>query len=453
MIGRTDKIHSDEKEIVLAAADNLLTSERTDEISIDAPLVVITGKLSERKEEPRNMESPVLTLTRQAIYDEIWEISVAGMAKKYDIPYQLLMKQIKSAGVPVPPSGYWTQLAYGKPTDKPGLSGAADDIVSIFCTLTKVPRELRKEKDKKDSIAKTDVEGSLFDKSNQQDEKTEKYVAEDTKGTPEAVITPELTEADTYTRYQQEYNIYHRETLYNEVWTFPVTELSQKYHVSDVAIHKVCKSLNIPTPPVGYWAKLRAGKPVAKLSLPYNGEPETKTGLRTGVIYAAQTKTDALVFMPEAERSIILAIASQMVFPGENERMHSSILAYRKKRKDWKKQYAEANYQQRQQMSHLSNPIKEISDEAAQRVFHLIDALIKAMEPLGCTLSDDFIFTISNETVSFTVEEGHSEVPHILTNEERYQLLEYEEKKRKNSWASKPQIRKYDRPFNGRLAL
>ena len=48
---------------------------------------------------------PAIKLTRKQIYDEIWSVAVSGMALKYSIPYSSLMKQIKDAGIPVPPSG------------------------------------------------------------------------------------------------------------------------------------------------------------------------------------------------------------------------------------------------------------------------------------------------------------------------------------------------------------
>lgn len=50
-------------------------------------------------------------------------------------------------------------------------------------------------------------------------------------------------------------NVYRREVLYQEVWNFPITEVAKKYAVSDVTIHRVCREMEIPTPPVGYWAK------------------------------------------------------------------------------------------------------------------------------------------------------------------------------------------------------
>jgi hypothetical protein len=63
-----------------------------------------------------------------------------------------------------------------------------------------------------------------------------------------------------------------RETLYEEVWTEPMTTVAVKYGLSDNGLRKRCKALNIPLPPMGYWAKVKAGKPVVERPLlpPYN---------------------------------------------------------------------------------------------------------------------------------------------------------------------------------------
>ena len=55
---------------------------------------------------------PVIKLTRQQIYDEVWSVAVSGMALKYSIPYSSLLKQIKDANVPIPPSGYWIKREF-----------------------------------------------------------------------------------------------------------------------------------------------------------------------------------------------------------------------------------------------------------------------------------------------------------------------------------------------------
>jgi hypothetical protein len=59
-----------------------------------------------------------------------------------------------------------------------------------------------------------------------------------------------------------------RQELYAKVWTIPVRHLAQEFGLSDVGLAKLCKRRNIPTPPLGYWAKKAHGKPVSKPRLP-----------------------------------------------------------------------------------------------------------------------------------------------------------------------------------------
>lgn len=53
-----------------------------------------------------------------------------------------------------------------------------------------------------------------------------------------------------------------RNVLYDEVWAEPMTHVAPRYNLSDTGLRKTCKSLDIPLPPFGYWAKKRAGKPL-----------------------------------------------------------------------------------------------------------------------------------------------------------------------------------------------
>ena len=56
----------------------------------------VTESLSEEgKEEIAVSEHSKIEMTRKQLYDEIWEMSVTGVAKKYNLPYAHLMKQIK----------------------------------------------------------------------------------------------------------------------------------------------------------------------------------------------------------------------------------------------------------------------------------------------------------------------------------------------------------------------
>jgi hypothetical protein len=57
---------------------------------------------------------------------------------------------------------------------------------------------------------------------------------------------------------------YDRERLYKEVWAEPTQKVAARYGISDVALAKACRQLQIPKPPRGYWAKKAAGQPLPR---------------------------------------------------------------------------------------------------------------------------------------------------------------------------------------------
>ncbi|MFV2072527.1 MAG: hypothetical protein ACC742_07730 [Thermoanaerobaculales bacterium] len=67
-----------------------------------------------------------------------------------------------------------------------------------------------------------------------------------------------------------------REQLYEEVWAEPVTKVAGRYGVSDVAVAKWCKKLNVPRPGRGYWARKNAGRRVRQMPLPEAKEGQQK---------------------------------------------------------------------------------------------------------------------------------------------------------------------------------
>ncbi|MDE3016597.1 MAG: hypothetical protein KGI29_06745 [Pseudomonadota bacterium] len=61
--------------------------------------------------------------------------------------------------------------------------------------------------------------------------------------------------------------ILHRDALYQEVWETPMRQLAKQYDISDVGLAKICRKMDIPTPPRGYWAKHANGQRVEKTLL------------------------------------------------------------------------------------------------------------------------------------------------------------------------------------------
>ncbi|GAA0387416.1 hypothetical protein [Paenibacillus motobuensis] len=425
-----------------------------------ARISTVAESLSDEGKEVNAVEEPSeITMTRKQLYDEIWEISVAGVSKKYNLPYTHLMKQIKEAGIPIPPSGYWTKLNFNKPVTKLELPEPADERIFIYRTVPVARKKKHQAISEKDS-GRTDRK-TVVDESSPT---LESSVLPPKEQTPSVLVpkkedaseaTQTVGQPETYEQYGQTYNIYDRETLYKEVWMVPVTEVAKRYGVSDVTIRKVCQSLDIPTPPVGYWAKLRAGKTVTPIPLPMSSKPAKKSGLRTGTEYTPQIEKETLAFLNEEERTVVLSIAAQIRIPNENAKMHPTIVAHRKAVMEWKKKRKEQEARgfNRRAMDTPFFLADRVSEEALPRVLHIIDALIKAMEPLECSLTSDLKFIVNGETVSISVSEAQDEIKHIPTKEENIQLLKYEEDKRRSSWASKPKIRKYDHVYNGRISF
>lgn len=51
-------------------------------------------------------EKGIVKLTRKQLYDEIWAVSVAGVARKYNLNYGKLIATCKVENIPFPSSGY-----------------------------------------------------------------------------------------------------------------------------------------------------------------------------------------------------------------------------------------------------------------------------------------------------------------------------------------------------------
>jgi hypothetical protein len=55
-----------------------------------------------------------------------------------------------------------------------------------------------------------------------------------------------------------------RGELFEMMWKEPLRKVADRLGISDVGFAKACRSLNIPVPPRGRWAKLQHGKRVRR---------------------------------------------------------------------------------------------------------------------------------------------------------------------------------------------
>ena len=373
---------------------------------------------------------PTVKLTRQQIYDEVWSSAVSGMALKYNIPYSAMLKQIKDAGIPIPPPGYWTKKEFDKETTVLELTGDPNEIISLYKTSS-AANKMRNttlnepiQESKAPSKPKTPQKHSPQAKPLHTNEKVD-------LGEPEVIEWGNTKK-----------NIYRRELLYKEIWQYPVTEVAKKYAVSDSTIHKICKALDIPTPPVGYWAKIRAGQKVNIPPLPKSDKNDTITGTRTEKVYS-QTAPDQLAFMSEEDQTSLLAVASQIMLTEADEKQHPKVAAY----------YKHLRSQLKTNPKELPYPADSVAEETLPRIFRIIDTLVKAAEPMGIEINDNLRFSIGEDSILLRFSEATTEVRHELTREEKMAQLQYEDDMKRRGWGYKPHIRKYDHLYNGRVSV
>src|ERR1700733_8581682 len=68
-----------------------------------------------------------------------------------------------------------------------------------------------------------------------------------------------------------------RASLYELVWSKPMSELAKDFGMSDVGLAKRCRAVDVPIPYRGYWARIAAGQQPAKLPLPKYRTPTPAT--------------------------------------------------------------------------------------------------------------------------------------------------------------------------------
>lgn len=378
-------------------------------------------------------EKKTMTFQRDTLYREIWEVSLSKVAKKYDVPYDKLKAACVKANIPLPSQSYWGNLYIGKPVQKTPLPESTVTEVSVEYSYRKKPVGL----------------GTLIT------EKAAFPVIEPPK--------PEIKADNVKKTSQGERNIYDRETLYREVWEQPVSKVALKYGVSDVMIHKACKTLNVPVPPRGYWAKIQAGQTVAKEPLP---EASGKTALvgrkpesRPSELRIQQEEASSFDFLSEAERTRLIETALELHVDPDLKKLHPVLQKHKAAFTAWAKQNPRDKYANWNRDTYRSKPKDEpplwecVTEDTLPRVYRFLDPLYRAVEKLGGKINDDLSMMIRNEHVVLRITEGREQTPHVLTKDELKQVEKYEQEKKKYRYAYEPKFRKYDYVPTGKLRV
>lgn len=168
-----------------------------------------------------------------------------------------------------------------------------------------------------------------------------------------------------------------RVSLYEMVWAEPVRTVAARYNVSDVALAKICRTLGVPLPGRGYWAKKAAGVEVP----PRPPLPERTAGEPTDHELSSPLTSPARAPVP-ADAEALLARerepANRIVVSDQLQRPHRLVAecaaAFRRKT-------VRVNDGLRRAQGQVLSVA--ISPAQLDRAMRLLDALIKALESRG----------------------------------------------------------------------
>ena len=304
------------------------------------------------------MTKSMMTLSRQQLYDEIWQMSVAGVARKYNLNYAKLIAKCREANIPFPPSGYWTRKNMGKDVSGEVVALPPSDNENVELLLAGVKSEKKKKVISDAEELHSDMEEGLKKAASSMEEKGKETGNED-----QAVSVKETVEK--------------------------------------------------------------------------SGADDT-----------------VLPFLDSVEKKRVLQAASELRIR-DKKRLHEQLIKYRKSMTEWKQKEVQnqRGYQRRNRPDDEPAFFNEISPESQQRAFLILDALFCAVEELGGKVNADLSMRVMADTVRIRIAEGQDKVKHELTKQEARALVEYNDKVKRNGWASKPQIRKYDSIYNGKLRI
>ena len=207
-----------------------------------------------------------------------------------------------------------------------------------------------------------------------------------------------------------------RDDLYNQIWSTPMSRLAAAYGITGTGLAKICARLNVPCPPRGYWAKKAVGKPVVQFRLP---EPETDTPLQVTISPAPPPEPPSKA-QTELQQQMEVARAdhSELAVPARLVRPHPVIAQW----------LAEHDREKQKALSERDPTTRRIMQPKAftemdRREHRFLNALFKAIEPLGFTIKTEpyqrVYFEFENERIDYQLREKQKQVRRPLTESEK----------------------------------
>lgn len=185
-----------------------------------------------------------------------------------------------------------------------------------------------------------------------------------------------------------------REALYELVWSEPLTKVGARLGVSDVAVAKWCKRLDVPRPGRGYWAKLSYGKAPAKPALP----PATPTSAASVVVHHGGVPIETVEdrrYPPDVEAALAYWAAPDHIIVVAHQLGDSHRLVARTRAAFSRSRVQEGMLLTARTPRHLA---LSVTGACLDRALRILDALIRALDLAGWPVVIEEVETNGSKT-------------------------------------------------------
>lgn len=193
-----------------------------------------------------------------------------------------------------------------------------------------------------------------------------------------------------------------------------MTRLAAQYGISDNGLAKICRRLDIPYPPRGYWAKKAAGKQVTRSALP---APDKGTPLEVTITPTLQSSKPHVlppdireVFNAARSRAEKSAVPNRLINPhpiiaswvADHERRKQEA---RRKRDPW-----------------MGSTLPKAFTASDRRQHRILSALFKELERQGGKIKEEdgqLIVEMNGEPIRCQIREKQKQIRRSLTEDEK----------------------------------
>ena len=205
---------------------------------------------------------------------------------------------------------------------------------------------------------------------------------------------------------KKQVNSLTRAELYKLVWSEPVSKIAPRFGISDVGFSKLCRRVDVPLPPQGYWMKLKYGKrvPRPRLKPAANGESET--------VLISEGEKDAA----EVPQDLAAAIASEeddgnaIVVPASTTRWHPIVA-----------KWFDEDKIPRQPIFGIATRVRIDAMERRRRI--LVSVFFQGLEKRGWVVAakhrHEFTVRMLGETLEFVIDQRMRQLRVPLTPDEK----------------------------------